>query len=103
MIRHIVLVRFAPETDGAERASVLANLAALQAAVPGMLSFAAGSNVSPEGRSAGFTHAFTMDFADEASRDAYLSAPAHVAVASQLLHAAGGDDGIIVADIELAP
>ena len=44
-----------------------------------------------------------MDFADEASRDAYLSAPAHVAVASQLLHAAGGDDGIIVADIELAP
>ena len=103
MVRHIVLVRFAPGIDDAERAGVLAELAALQAAVPGMLSFAAGPNVSAEDRSAGFMHAFTMDFADEPSRDAYLAAPAHVAAASRLLRATGGDAGIIVADLNIKP
>ena len=101
MIRHIVLVRFSPGLPTAEQAAVMAGLEALRVSVPGMLAFTGGQNISQEGRSAGFTHAFTMDFEDEAARDAYLVHPAHVAAATKLVGAADGDGGILVVDLRL--
>ena len=41
-----------------------------------IIGFEAGTNVSPENKSAGFTHCFVVTFRDEAGRDAYLKAPA---------------------------
>ncbi len=35
--------------------------------------------MSVEGKAAGFTHCFTVTFADEAGRDVYLPHPAHQA------------------------
>ncbi|MCW6508451.1 Dabb family protein [Lichenifustis flavocetrariae] len=103
MIRHIVLVRFAEETHVSEQSAIFAELAALRTIVPGMLTFAAGANVSPEGLARGFTHAFTVDFASEASRDAYLQHPAHQAAGGKLVQAAkGGLDGILVVDVTLS-
>ena len=102
MIRHMVLVRFSPNAVEDERTAVMAGLKALRSKVTGMLSFAGGPNVSQEGRSAGFTHAFTMDFVDEAARDAYLSHPAHVEAATKLVGAAAGDSGRLVVDIRLS-
>ncbi|MBE7209629.1 MAG: Dabb family protein [Gluconacetobacter diazotrophicus] len=99
MIRHVVLVRFGAQADAAERDAVFAELAALRDAVPGVLSFAGGKNVSAEGRTAGFTHGFTMDFADPAARDAYLEHPVHVRAGERLLRAADGDDGVLVVDL----
>ena len=100
MIRHIVLVRFAPAVPEAERAGVLAELAALREVVPGMVAFAAGPDVSPEGRAGGFTHAFVVDFAHEAARDAYLAHPAHKAAGARLRAAAeGGRDGLLILDL----
>ena len=102
MIRHTVLVKFPaaarPETiDGVFRA-----LDDLRAALPGMLSFKAGVNVSPEGLARGFTHAFVADFVDAAARDAYLVHPAHQAAGARLVAAAeGGIDGLIVIDIDI--
>jgi hypothetical protein len=101
MIRHVVLVRFAPTTPPAEREAVFAELAALRAVLPGMLGFAAGADVSPEGRARGYTHAFTVDFADAAARDAYLVHPAHKAAGARLVAALeGGRDGTLILDFE---
>jgi hypothetical protein len=101
VIRHIVLVRF-PADVGSETIDPLFRaLDDLRAVVPGMLSFSAGANVSPEGLARGFTHAFVADFADAAARDAYLVHPAHQAAGARLVAAAqGGVDGLIVVDIE---
>ena len=102
MIRHIVLARFPSETAPAEIAAIFADLAALRQQLPGMLAFAAGVNVSPERLARGYTHAFTVDFADTMARDAYLVHPLHKAAGGRLVAAcAGGVDGILVADFEL--
>jgi hypothetical protein len=101
MIRHIVLVKF-PAAVGAETIDPLFRaLDDLRTVAPGMLSFKSGANVSPEGLTRGFTHAFVADFADVAARDAYLVHPAHQAAGARLVAAAeGGIDGLIVADID---
>lgn len=102
MIRHIVLVRFAATTTSSERAAIFADLAALQAVVPGARDFAAGENVSPEGRARGYTHAFTFDFDDAAARDAYLAHPTHRVAGARLVAALdGGRDGTLILDFEV--
>lgn len=103
IVRHCVLVRFAPGTPPAEIAAVLAELGELKEKIPGILAFTAGGNVSPEGLARGYTHAFVVDFADRAARDRYLADPAHAAAGARLVRAAeGGLDGLLVLDFELA-
>ena len=58
---------------------VMAALKALVGVIPGLLSFSGGANTSTEGISQGYTHAFSMVFDNEASRDAYLPHPSHEA------------------------
>jgi hypothetical protein len=100
MIRHIVLVKFKAGLPQAEIDAVFAQLAALKDVVPGMLGFAAGANVSPEGMGRGYGHAFVADFADVAARDAYLEHPAHKAAGGRLVEATqGGRDGLVVVDL----
>ena len=99
MIRHVVLVRFLAAVPQAEREAIFAQLRALTSVVPGMSGFAAGSNVSPEGLARGYTHLFTADFTDPASRDAYLVHPDHQAAGARLVAATdGGVDGLVVLD-----
>ena len=101
MIRHIVLVKFDPCLPQGEIDAVFGELAALQRVVPGMRSFEAGPNISPEGLARGYGHAFVVDFADMAARDAYLVHPAHRAAGANLVgKTAGGIDGILVFDVE---
>ncbi|MGA2042357.1 MAG: Dabb family protein [Roseiarcus sp.] len=102
MIRHIVLVKFRSGLPAGEIAAVFAALDDLRAATPGMSRFDAGADVSPEGLARGFTHAFTVDFANVAARDAYLVHPAHQAAGARLVGAAeGGIDGLLVIDIAI--
>jgi Stress responsive A/B Barrel Domain len=78
---------------------VFAGLAALKDRLPGILAFAGGADASPEGLQRGHTHAFTIDFADAAARDAYLADAGHKALGARLVAAArGGLDGITVVD-----
>lgn len=101
IVRHCVLVRFAPGTPPAEITAVLAELGELKEKIPGILAFTAGGNVSPEGLARGYTHAFVVDFADRAARDRYLADPAHAAAGARLVRAAeGGLDGLLVLDFE---
>ena len=101
MIRHIVLLRPKPDAAAAEIRAVLDGLARLGDRLPGMLAFAGGADVSPEGLQQGFGYGFTIDFADAAARDAYLVDPEHKALGARLVAAAeGGRQGILVVDIE---
>lgn len=101
MIRHIVLVKFPPACPAETVEALFGALDALRAVAPGMLGFSGGRDVSPEGLARGFTHAFAVDFADAAARDAYLVHPAHQAAGARLVAAAeGGLDGLLVVDIE---
>lgn len=103
MIRHVVLVRVRESVASADIRSIFAALAALKPSLPGMVSFACGANVSPEGLAHGHTHAFTIDFVDAAARDAYLALPDHEAAGARLVKAAeGGLSGLTVLDFDLS-
>ena len=99
MIRHIVLVRFSPQTMPARIAEIFIALEALQASIPGILAISHGANASPEGLARGYTHAFTVDFVDAAARDGYLPHPEHGKVGKAIVAAAeGGIEGVAVID-----
>jgi protein phosphatase len=51
--------------------------AGLPKKVDTIIGFEHGTNVSPEGKSEGFTHVFVVTFKDEAGRETYLKHPAH--------------------------
>lgn len=48
--------------------------------IPGIIAFNGGAYESPEGLNKGFTHAFTVTFADKESRDNYFPHPEHEVV-----------------------
>jgi len=102
MIRHIVLIKFKRELDGAAIERALASVVALKGKIDGIVSVTTGANNSPEGLEKGFRHGFVVDFADAAARDAYLPHPEHVKVGKGLVEAAeGGVDGILVFDFDI--
>lgn len=102
MIRHVVLVRFREGVAPGEMSAIFADLADLRRHLPGMRSFSHGRDVSPEGLSRGYTHAFTVDFDDAAARDAYLALPEHEAAGARLVRSAeGGLAGLTVLDFAL--
>jgi hypothetical protein len=83
-IRHVVLLRFSDDTPAAERRGIEAAFAALPAQIGGITAFEWGTDVSPEGLSKGFSHAFVVTFEDSAARDAYLPHAAHLAFVARL-------------------
>lgn len=75
--KHIVLLRFKPQTTREEIAEIFDSLDELPEKIPGMIDICSGPYESAEGMHKGFTHAFIVTFADVESRDAYLEHPAH--------------------------
>jgi hypothetical protein len=99
MLQHVVLFRFRSDLPEGAVAAMFDELRQLQEVVPGITGFQGGAYNSPEGLAQGFTHGFTMTFADPAARDAYLPHPAHQAVVAKLLPMlAGGLDGVVAFD-----
>jgi quinol monooxygenase YgiN len=104
MIRHIVLIRFRPDMTEAAIAAIFADLHAIKALLPGVLSITAGRSESPEQIERGYMHGFVADFTDWAALAAYQDHPAHKAVGAALVAGAvGGLDGILVFDLSIAP
>ena len=77
VLRHVVLYKFKDDLRPGQVEEVVRAFAALPSKIDGIVRFEHGTNVSPEGKSEGLTHAFVVTFADEATRDAYLKHPAH--------------------------
>ncbi|MBI5802367.1 MAG: Dabb family protein [Verrucomicrobia bacterium] len=78
-VKHIALVQFKADTTPEQVDQVFSTLLDLSESIPGVEDFISGVNNSPEGKSAGHTHAFVMTFTDAAARDAYLTHPEHQA------------------------
>jgi lysophospholipase L1-like esterase len=77
VLRHVVLFKFKPEVTKEQIKEVEDAFAALPKKIPQIKGFEAGTDVSVEGKSEGFTHGFVVTFASEKGRDIYLPHPAH--------------------------
>jgi hypothetical protein len=77
MLKHVVLFKFKEGTTPEKIKEVEIAFASLPGKIDVIKGFEAGTNVSVENRSEGFTHCFVVSFLDEAGRDAYLIHPAH--------------------------
>lgn len=77
MIRHILFISFTDEATADRRNAVRQAFLRIPQQVSGVIRVELGSNDSPEGKNAGYTHCVLMTFADEAARQRYLSHPAH--------------------------
>jgi hypothetical protein len=77
VLRHIVMYKFKDTTTPAQVQEVVAAFAGLPQKVDTIAGFEAGTNVSTEGKSEGFTHVFVVTFKDEAGLATYLKHPAH--------------------------
>jgi hypothetical protein len=98
-VKHVVLMRFRPDTSPAQIKAIYSNLAALPEKIPGLLDFSGGPYSSPEGLNKKFTHGFVMTFADEPSRNAYLTHPEHELVKLLIVPwLDGGLEGVISFD-----
>jgi hypothetical protein len=72
VLRHVVLLKFKPETTADQIKTIEEAFCALPKKIDTITDFEWGTDVAPEKRSEGFTHCFLVTFADEAGRDAYL-------------------------------
>ena len=79
LLRHIVMYKFKDSVTPAAVQEVIDVFAELPKKIDTIVGFEAGTNVSPEGKSDGFTHVFVVTFKKESDRDAYLTHPAHQA------------------------
>lgn len=103
MIRHIVLMKFAPSvTEDAIRA-LFAELHQIEGKVPGLIAITSGRSESPEQMERGYMHGFVVDFADWAGLQAYQDHPDHQRLGAKLVASAtGGKDGILCFDLPVA-
>lgn len=78
VLRHIVLYKFKDDIAPEQVQEVVDTFSKLPSQIDTIIDFECGTNVSPEGKSDGLTHAFVVTFKDEAGRDLYLKHPAHL-------------------------
>lgn len=79
---HIVILKFKQEVTESEVDSIFKMLQALldEKKISGLSSFSGGKYSSPEGLNKDYTHAFTMIFDDELSRNNYFPHHDHVTI-----------------------
>ncbi len=83
-LRHLVCVRFKPETSAAELAEIEREFSRLPRLIAGIERFVASRNQSVEGKDRGVTHIWELTFESVAARDRYLTHPDHLAFSRML-------------------
>lgn len=103
MIRHLVALRFKPETTDTVKQELYDDLAALRDRIDGIAGFQARANVSVEDDMVrGYRDLFWFDFRDAAVRDAYLADEVHQSIGARIVEQlVGGPDGVFVFDVEV--
>ncbi|MGB8817710.1 MAG: Dabb family protein [Rhizobiaceae bacterium] len=100
MIRHIVLIRFKPETSETKIAAIFEALHRIRDVLDGVVSITSGKSESPEKIERGYMHGFVVDFRDWQALAAYQAHEDHKRVGAELVaNAVGGLDGILVFDL----
>ena len=77
VLRHVVLFKFKEGTTKEQLKAIESAFGSLPSKIDTIRDFEWGTDVSPEGKSKGFTHCFFVTFADEKGRDVYLPHAAH--------------------------
>ena len=77
VLRHIVIYKLKEGLPPAQIQEVIDAFGQLPKKISTIVGYEHGTNVSPEGKSEGFTHVFVVTFKTAADRDAYLVHPAH--------------------------
>eukprot|EP00741_Cyanophora_paradoxa_P024357 tig00021795_g23519.t1 len=106
MIKHIVLLRFAPEVTERQIHDLFVTLSCMSDELQQYIKkFSYGPYSSSEGLNRGFQHGFVMEFNTAKDRDAYLEHPRHKEIVeTQLLPILdGGIDGALAFDFEEVP
>ena len=85
LLRHVVLFKFKAEAKPEQIQEVVTAFGELKQKIDTIHAYEWGTDVSPEGKSKGFTHCFLVTFKDAAGRDAYLPHEAHKAFVKKLL------------------
>ena len=80
MIRHVLLIRFKPDTPPQSIERIRTVFKSMPSRVDGVVDVEWGENDSPENKNKGFTHCVLMTFADENARNNYLPHPQHSAL-----------------------
>ncbi|MEO0475194.1 MAG: Dabb family protein [Planctomycetota bacterium] len=83
--RHVVVFKFKETATDTQIEQINKDFAALQDAIPEIVAFEQGVNISPEGLDQGFTHVYLVTFKDKAGLEIYLPHPAHKAFVEKLL------------------
>ena len=100
MIRHIVLIKFTPDTDEIAISTLFDELKKIKHKVPGILSITSGRSESPEKIERGYMHGFVVDFDTWESLETYQNDPDHLSLGAKLVASAeGGKDGILCFDL----
>lgn len=103
MIRHIVLVKMDADGAIAQLESAFQQIGRVVDRLPGGLSFACGPSHSPEQLERGYTHGLVLDFTDWQALHDYAVDAEHVAAGALITQVAlGGQDGLLVVDLEVA-
>jgi hypothetical protein len=84
-VRHVVLFKLKDGTSPATIHEIEAAFASLRQQIPQIRDLEWGTDMSPEGRQAGHTHAFLVTFDTPGERDAYLPHPARRAFLLEVL------------------
>jgi hypothetical protein len=95
LLRHVVLFKFKSTSKPEDIQKIVEAFRELPKKISEIHSFEWGTDVSPEGKSQGFTHCFLVTFKTEKDRDAYLPHAAHkefVGIARPHI------DGVLVVD-----
>jgi hypothetical protein len=74
---HMVAFKFKPEASKEQIKQVEEAFRGLKQKISQISSYRWGTNVSPENRNKGFTHAFILKFKNDKDRDDYLNHPEH--------------------------
>lgn len=77
VLRHIVIFKFKPDVTAKQIDEINLAFHELKHKIAEIKDFERGTNNSPEGLDKGFTHAYTVTFATEEDRAAYLPHPEH--------------------------
>jgi hypothetical protein len=102
MIRHTILFKLKPSVSKQDVDSACAKFLALQNVLPGIVTMIGGQCDLHEGKGANiFTHAFSIDFKDNAAMQSFLTdAITHPAKDAILNIAEGGSAGLVGFDLE---
>ncbi|HSI34925.1 MAG: Dabb family protein [Phycisphaerae bacterium] len=93
---HLVFFKFKPDAPKERIDAVGKAILELKGKIPSIQSVSWGTNVSPEKKDKGYTHAIVMTFKDEKGRDEYLPHPDHKAFGGTLK---GIIDDVLVFDV----